>query len=142
MCVLSAYQVYVLYTGIYFKEPIHLRNKELLILKAQLQKKVDELLKELENKKAKGKLTSQNSPPRISSPINVWNTTSHWLILTYQHLIKSPGTGRFSAIQSDHKHLGPISLVGMKEDSDKRINSLWSFWTKIVQYFVYHLYAN
>lgn len=54
-----------------FKEPIHLRNKELLILKAQLQKKVDELLKELENKKAKGKLASQNSPPRISSPINV-----------------------------------------------------------------------
>lgn len=68
-----------LWTGYYCRwnprmrpqEPIHLRNKELLILKAQLQKKVDELLKELENKKAKGKLASQNSPPRISSPINV-----------------------------------------------------------------------
>ncbi|XP_022328007.2 phosphatidylinositol-3,5-bisphosphate 3-phosphatase MTMR2-like [Crassostrea virginica] len=68
-----------LWTGYYCRwnprmrpqEPIHIRNKELLILKTQLQKKVDELLRELENKKARGKLGSPHSPPRISSPINV-----------------------------------------------------------------------
>ena len=52
-----------------FQEPLHLRNRELLVLKAQLQKKVEELQRELENKNARGFL--QNSPPRVSSPVNV-----------------------------------------------------------------------
>ena len=52
-----------------FQEPLHLRNRELLVLKAQLQKKVEELQRELENKNARGFL--QGSPPRMSSPVNV-----------------------------------------------------------------------
>ncbi|KAL3880213.1 hypothetical protein ACJMK2_032470 [Sinanodonta woodiana] len=50
------------------QEPIHLRNRELLVLKAQLQKKVEELQKERESKNARGILQSQ---PRVSSPVNV-----------------------------------------------------------------------
>ncbi|KAK3099992.1 hypothetical protein FSP39_013159 [Pinctada imbricata] len=68
-----------LWTGYYCRwnprmrpqEPIHLRNRELLILKAQLQKKVDELQRELENKNARGGLNIQNNSPRISSSVNV-----------------------------------------------------------------------
>lgn len=66
-----------LWTGYYCRwnprmrpqEPLHLRNRELLVLKAQLQKKVEELQKELENKNARGFL--QGSPPRVSSPVTV-----------------------------------------------------------------------
>ncbi|XP_076446766.1 phosphatidylinositol-3,5-bisphosphate 3-phosphatase MTMR2-like [Babylonia areolata] len=51
------------------QEPIHLRNRELLVLKAQLQRRVEELQKELANKHARA--TLQPSPPRMSSPVNV-----------------------------------------------------------------------
>ncbi|XP_060594323.1 myotubularin-related protein 2-like [Ruditapes philippinarum] len=51
------------------QEPIHLRNRELLVLRAQLQQKVEELQKELEIKNSRGIL--QSSPPRMSSPVNV-----------------------------------------------------------------------
>ncbi|XP_064607720.1 myotubularin-related protein 2-like isoform X2 [Liolophura sinensis] len=50
------------------QEPIHLRNRELLILKSQLQKRVDELQKELEVKNARGSVPSS---PRISPAVNV-----------------------------------------------------------------------
>lgn len=66
-----------LWTGYYCRwnprlrpqEPIHLRNRELLVLKAQLQRRVEELQKELANKHARTAL--QPSPPRMSSPVNV-----------------------------------------------------------------------
>ncbi|XP_070198187.1 phosphatidylinositol-3,5-bisphosphate 3-phosphatase MTMR2-like [Littorina saxatilis] len=66
-----------LWTGYYCRwnprmrpqEPIHLRNRELLVLKAQLQRRVQELQKELANKHARTNL--QPSPPRMSSPVNV-----------------------------------------------------------------------
>ncbi|WAQ97882.1 MTMR2-like protein [Mya arenaria] len=51
------------------QEPTHLRNRELLVLRAQLQQKVLELQKELETKNSRGMLAS--SPPRVSSPVNV-----------------------------------------------------------------------
>ena len=51
------------------QEPIHLRNRELLVLRTQLQQKVEELQRELELKHSRGILT--NSPPRMSSPVNV-----------------------------------------------------------------------
>lgn len=51
------------------QEPIHLRNRELLVLRAQLQQKVEELQKELEVKNSRGMF--QQSPPRVSSPVNV-----------------------------------------------------------------------
>ncbi|KAL4230478.1 Myotubularin-related protein 2 [Mactra antiquata] len=51
------------------QEAIHLRNRELLVLRAQLQQKVEELQKELEMKNTRGHLHS--SPPRVSSPVNV-----------------------------------------------------------------------
>lgn len=54
---------------IVFQEPIHLRNRELLVLRTQLQQKVEELQKELEIKNSRGILGS--SPPRMSSPVNV-----------------------------------------------------------------------
>lgn len=51
------------------QEPLHLRNRELLVLRAQLQKKVEELQHELETKNTRGIITG--SPPRVSSPVNV-----------------------------------------------------------------------
>ncbi|KAL5011392.1 hypothetical protein ScPMuIL_009943 [Solemya velum] len=51
------------------QEPLHLRNRELLILKNQLLKKVQDLQNELEAKNARGALSS--TPPRISSPVTV-----------------------------------------------------------------------
>jgi myotubularin-related protein 1/2 len=61
----------ILYIMFFFsnQEPIHLRNRELLVLRAQLQQKVEELQKELEIKNSRGIL--QSSPPRMSSPVNV-----------------------------------------------------------------------
>ena len=53
----------------FLKEPTHLRNRELLVLRAQLQQKVAELQRELETKNSRGILTT--SPPRVSSPVNV-----------------------------------------------------------------------
>ncbi|VDI02786.1 Hypothetical predicted protein [Mytilus galloprovincialis] len=56
------------------QEPIHLRNRELLILKQQLTKKVEELQKELDQKNLRGRGLDQPSPrpiPRISQPVNV-----------------------------------------------------------------------
>ncbi|CAC5385389.1 MTMR1_2 [Mytilus coruscus] len=56
------------------QEPIHLRNRELLILKQQLTKKVEELQKELDQKNLRGRGLEQPSPrpiPRISQPVNV-----------------------------------------------------------------------
>lgn len=64
------YIMYCIFVYI-FQELIYLRNKEFLILKVQFQKKVDELFKELENKKVKGKLVFQNSLFRIFLFINV-----------------------------------------------------------------------
>ncbi|XP_046565750.1 myotubularin-related protein 2-like [Haliotis rubra] len=66
-----------LWTGYYCRwnprmrpqEPLHLRNRELLVLKTQLQKKIEELQKELENKNARA--TLQPSPARVSSPVTV-----------------------------------------------------------------------
>ncbi|OWF52926.1 myotubularin-related protein 2-like [Mizuhopecten yessoensis] len=69
-----------LWTGYYCRwnprmrpqEPIHLRNRELIILKAQLQKNVEELQQELEARNSGGGLSpGRQSPPRISAPINV-----------------------------------------------------------------------
>ncbi|KAJ8297455.1 hypothetical protein KUTeg_023986 [Tegillarca granosa] len=69
-----------LWTGYYCRwnprmrpqEPIHLRNRELLILKAQLQRKVQELQRELEAKNARSNHLQHSPPaPRISSPVNV-----------------------------------------------------------------------
>uniref|UniRef100_T1IY29 phosphatidylinositol-3,5-bisphosphate 3-phosphatase n=1 Tax=Strigamia maritima TaxID=126957 RepID=T1IY29_STRMM len=48
------------------QEPLHLRDQDLILLKIQLQKKVEELQRELANKAPKG-LTP---PPRVASPIN------------------------------------------------------------------------
>ncbi|KAJ8297451.1 hypothetical protein KUTeg_023982 [Tegillarca granosa] len=68
-----------LWTGYYCRwnprmrpqEPIHLRNRELLILKAQLQRKVQELQRELEAKNARSNHLQHSPPaPRISSPVN------------------------------------------------------------------------
>ena len=54
------------------QEPIALRNRELLILKAQLQRRVEELQRELEAKHKRG----VHSPARLTktpeSPVNVW----------------------------------------------------------------------
>ena len=58
------------------QEPTHLRNRELLVLRAQLQQKVAELQRELETKNSRGILTT--SPPRVSSPVNVWTLSSTW----------------------------------------------------------------
>lgn len=46
------------------QEPVHLRNRELLYFKQQLQKRVEELQKELDNRNAHGMQT----PPRVASP--------------------------------------------------------------------------
>lgn len=50
------------------QEPIHLRNRELLMLKSQIQRKMEELQHELENKNEKGALNS--TPPRVTSPVS------------------------------------------------------------------------
>jgi len=44
------------------QEPIHIRNRELLVLKTQLQKKIEELQRELHARNQRGSL--QSSPPR------------------------------------------------------------------------------
>ncbi|KAG1658002.1 Myotubularin-related protein 2 [Nymphon striatum] len=49
------------------EEPIHLRNREMLALKLQLQHKVEELQRELDSRNAR----AINTPPRVASPINV-----------------------------------------------------------------------
>lgn len=67
-----------LWTGYYCRwnprmrpqEPIHLRNRELLILKAQLQRRVEELQKELACKNSRT-MFHPPSPPRMSSPVNL-----------------------------------------------------------------------
>ncbi|XP_041359915.1 myotubularin-related protein 2-like [Gigantopelta aegis] len=51
------------------QQPLHLRNKELLALKKQLQKKVEEMERELKSRNARTAL--QPSPPRVSSPVTV-----------------------------------------------------------------------
>ncbi|ELU08223.1 hypothetical protein CAPTEDRAFT_154749 [Capitella teleta] len=64
-----------LWTGYYLRwnprmrpqEPIHLRNRELLLLKAQLQRRVDDLQREQEVRSK----SSQSHSPRVSSPVNV-----------------------------------------------------------------------
>lgn len=48
------------------QEPIHIRNRELLVLKTQLQKKVEELQRELSARNAR--LNLQPSPPRVATP--------------------------------------------------------------------------
>ena len=54
------------------QEPIHLRNRELLVLKAQLQRRVEELQKDQDAKMSKSSSTpSQGHSPRMSSPVNV-----------------------------------------------------------------------
>jgi len=67
-----------LWTGYYVRwnprmrpqEPIHLRNRELLILKAQLQQRLEELQQEAGNRSARHRAT-MSTPPRIASPVNV-----------------------------------------------------------------------
>ncbi|CAL1545949.1 unnamed protein product [Lymnaea stagnalis] len=51
------------------QEPIHIRNRELLVLKIQLQRKVEELQRELASRNAR--INLQPSPPRVSTPINL-----------------------------------------------------------------------
>ncbi|KAH9519849.1 Myotubularin- protein 2 [Bulinus truncatus] len=51
------------------QEPIHIRNRELLILKMQLHRKVEELQRELAVRN--GRLNLQSSPPRFSSPVEI-----------------------------------------------------------------------
>lgn len=66
-----------LWTGYYLRwnprmrpqEPIHVRNRELLMLKAQLMRKVEELQKEVDAKNAKSSLQPQS--PKVSASINV-----------------------------------------------------------------------
>ncbi|GFR72324.1 myotubularin-related protein 2 [Elysia marginata] len=48
------------------QEPIHIRNRELLVLKTQLQRKVEELQRELSARNAR--LNLQPSPPRVATP--------------------------------------------------------------------------
>ncbi|XP_064636835.1 myotubularin-related protein 2-like isoform X2 [Lineus longissimus] len=50
------------------QEPIHLRNRELLVLKAQLQRRVDELQKELDQKNIK---SSHGAASKLASPVLV-----------------------------------------------------------------------
>lgn len=52
-----------------FQEPIHIRNHELLVLKTQLQRKVEELQRELTTRNAR--INLQPSPPRVSTPVDV-----------------------------------------------------------------------
>jgi len=51
------------------QEPIHIRNRELLILKAQLQRKVEDLQREYKTRNAR--INLQPSPPRVTSPMDV-----------------------------------------------------------------------
>ncbi|XP_072170820.1 phosphatidylinositol-3,5-bisphosphate 3-phosphatase MTMR2-like [Diadema setosum] len=51
------------------QEPVHQRNKELLELRAQLQRQVEELQKEIEARDL-GLQGGTSSPPRVASPIN------------------------------------------------------------------------
>ncbi|CAG5114831.1 unnamed protein product [Candidula unifasciata] len=51
------------------QEPIHIRNHELLVLKTQLQRKVEELQRELTTRNAR--INLQPSPPRVSTPVDV-----------------------------------------------------------------------
>ncbi|KAK0050555.1 myotubularin-related protein 2 [Biomphalaria pfeifferi] len=50
------------------QEPIHIRNRELLILKLQLHRKVEELQRELATR---NRLNVQSSPPRFSSAVDI-----------------------------------------------------------------------
>ncbi|XP_033103102.1 myotubularin-related protein 2-like isoform X2 [Anneissia japonica] len=54
------------------QEPIHQRNRELLELRAHLQKKVEELQKEIEARDLglQSSARGDTSPPRVASPIN------------------------------------------------------------------------
>ena len=49
-----------------FQEPIHLRNRELLIFKAQLQRSVEDAQRQVDEKNARERLQT----PRMSSPVN------------------------------------------------------------------------
>ncbi|KAK2188568.1 hypothetical protein NP493_128g03026 [Ridgeia piscesae] len=68
-----------LWTGYYVRwnsrmrpqEPLHLRNRELLQLKAQLQRRVDELSLELDAKNAKTNMTSSSPSATVLSSVNV-----------------------------------------------------------------------
>ncbi|XP_052280564.1 myotubularin-related protein 2-like [Dreissena polymorpha] len=51
------------------QEPLHLRNRELMILRTQLQQKVQEMQRELQVKNSRG--ISSSVAPRMSSPVNV-----------------------------------------------------------------------
>ncbi|KAK2165234.1 hypothetical protein LSH36_53g07021 [Paralvinella palmiformis] len=51
------------------QEPVHLRYRELLSLKAQLQQRLEELQKQVEAQNAKGHI--QTSPTQLPSPVNV-----------------------------------------------------------------------
>ena len=51
------------------KEPVHLRYRELLALKAQLQQRLEELQKQVEAQNAKGHI--QTSQTQLQSPVNV-----------------------------------------------------------------------
>ncbi|XP_005109978.1 myotubularin-related protein 2 [Aplysia californica] len=50
------------------QEPIHIRNRELLVLKTQLQRKLEELQRELTARNAR--INLQPSPPRVASPVD------------------------------------------------------------------------
>ena len=49
------------------QEPLHLRNRELLVLKAQLQRRVEELQRDAD---AKSTRSNVHTPPRLSSPVS------------------------------------------------------------------------
>ena len=52
------------------QEPIALRNRELLILKAQLQRRVEELQREVEAKHRRGVHSPSRLPKTPESPVN------------------------------------------------------------------------
>ena len=64
--------------AVWFQEPLHLRNRELLVLKAQLQRRVEELQREVDIKSTR---SSIHTPPRVASPVHSWSKCPHQLIL-------------------------------------------------------------
>uniref|UniRef100_A0A0B7A9I2 Uncharacterized protein n=1 Tax=Arion vulgaris TaxID=1028688 RepID=A0A0B7A9I2_9EUPU len=59
----------IMWLFFFLQEPIHIRNHELLVLKIQLQRKVEELQRELMVRNAR--INLQPSPPRVSTPVDV-----------------------------------------------------------------------
>lgn len=53
---------------VYLQEPLHLRNRELLVLKSQLQRRVEELQREADNKSTNSR-GHVHTPPRLVSPV-------------------------------------------------------------------------